>query len=159
MNMIVLVASGAGFIGVNLARHFVAEGQSVRSPADLCTGLAANLADSLVEVMFGSGTNRSQISTALSSVGAVVRLLGSGSVLHSIENPIATNHVNSTGRANGQGTTRAKRAHAILSSTSSVDGANTARLKGEEMWAQPLSPYEARGMTAESCVLSWREVC
>ena len=88
----------------------------------------------------------------------MVHLAARGSVPRSIAEPRQTHDVNATGTLNVLEAVREQGAQMIFSSSSSVYGSNRALPKREDMWTQPLSPYGASKMAAESLVMSYREV-
>ena len=156
--MTVLVTGGAGFIGGNLVRTLALRGDEVRVIDDFSTGLAANLADLRVDVIPGSVTDGDAVRAAMEGVTSVVHLAARGSVSRSVADPVGSHSTNDTGTLNVLEAARAVGAHVVFSSSSSVYGANGALPKREEMWAQPMSPYGASKLAAESFVMAYREV-
>lgn len=155
--MVTLVTGGAGFIGANLVHRLVGDGHTVRVLDDLSTGLESNIQGLPVDFLVGSVEDPQAVADAMAGVDAVVHLAARGSVPRSIHDPIATHSVNVTGTMNVLAAARSEGAYLIFSSSSSVYGANTALPKREEMWTQPLSPYGASKMAAESYVMAFRE--
>ncbi len=156
--MTILVTGGAGFIGSNLVRALAARGETVRVLDDFSTGLATNLSTLDVEVLTGSITDPVMIDDAASGVAAIVHLAARGSVPRSIADPVKTMSVNDAGTLAVLEAARRAGAHVIFSSSSSVYGVNTALPKREEMWTQPMSPYGASKLAAESYLLAYRDV-
>lgn len=156
--MTVLVTGGAGFIGSNLVRALVSAGESVRVLDDLSTGLVSNLDGLGIEFVEGSFTDPVAITSCMRDVVSVVHLGARGSVPRSIADPVATHTANATGTLMVLEAARTTGAHVIFSSSSSVYGVNAALPKREEMWTQPMSPYAASKLAAESYVMSYRAV-
>jgi len=156
--VLVLVTGGAGFIGSNLVHQLVQAGVNVRILDDFSTGLESNIEGLDVDVSVGCLTDADFVTAAVRGVTNVVHLAARGSVPRSIAEPRQTFDVNATGTLNVLEAARAQGAQVIFSSSSSVYGSNTALPKSEDMWTQPLSPYGASKLAAESLVMSYREV-
>lgn len=156
--MSVLVTGGAGFIGANLVRALLAEGTPVRVLDDFSTGLAGNLDGLPVEVIDGSIEDPDLVLRACDGVTAVAHLAARGSVPRSVREPLATHAVNDTGTVNVLLGAREAGAQVLFASSSSVYGVNAELPKREEMWTQPMSPYGASKLAAESYAMSFRQV-
>lgn len=156
--MTVLVTGGAGFIGSNLVRALSARGDEVRVLDDLSTGLVSNLAGIDVAAAEGSITDPAAVQMAMDGVTSVVHLAARGSVPRSVADPIGNHSANDTGTLNVLEAARAVGAHVVFSSSSSVYGVNTELPKREEMWTQPMSPYGASKLAAESYLMAYRDV-
>lgn len=154
--MKVLVTGGAGFIGANLVRRLLAEGHEPRVLDDFSTGLESNLAGLEVPINRGSLADPATVSAAVADVDAVIHLGARGSVPRSIEFPVPTHEVNATGTLNVLEAARASGAHVIMSSSSSVYGANPMLPKIERTWTQPLSPYAASKLAGEGYMLGYQ---
>jgi len=152
--MKVVVTGGAGFVGSNLSRSLISRGHEVIVIDDLSTGLLDNVSDG-VQFIESSILDKDLIGKAISGSDVVVHLAARGSVPRSINNPVATHEVNSTGTLNVLECARAANAHFIFSSSSSVYGANTALPKTEEMVLKPLTPYAASKMAGEALSLAY----
>jgi UDP-glucose 4-epimerase len=154
----ILVTGGAGFIGSTLAHSLSARGDSVRVIDDLSTGLAPNLDGTSAELVVGSFTDPEVLDSCLADVTSIVHLGARGSVPRSVADPVGTHLANATGTLTVLEAARRIGAHVVFSSSSSVYGANSALPKREEMWGQPLSPYGASKLAAESYCLAYRQV-
>ena len=152
----VLVTGGAGFIGTNLVRRLVQMGHEPRVLDDLSTGLPDNLDGLDVEVREVSLVDADAVSDAAVGMDAIVHLAARGSVPRSIADPLATHLVNATGTLHVLEAARQRDVPVILSSSSSVYGANTDLPKSEDMWTRPLSPYAASKLAAESYALAYQ---
>ena len=154
--MRVLVTGGAGFIGSNLVRRLITRGHTPVVLDDFSTGLASNLSGlEGIQVHQGCLTDMATVLAAAGGVEAIIHLGARGSVPRSIQEPMAAHAVNATGTLNILEAARSSGAHVIFSSSSSIFGANTSSPKFERSWAQPLSPYGASKLAAESYVLSY----
>lgn len=153
--MLILVTGGAGFIGSNLTRRLVRQGHTVRVLDDYSLGSGTGLPSTGVEIFRGSILNRDTVRDAVAGVDAVFHLAARGSVPRSVEDPNSAYCVNSSGTLELLEAVRATRVPLTFSSSSSVYGANTDLPKHERMWTQPLSPYAASKLSAESLVISY----
>ena len=154
--MRVLVTGGAGFIGTNLVRRLVGEGHVPVVFDDFSTGLESNLAGLDVEMVRGNLADAEAVARAADSVDAIVHLGARGSVPRSIEHPVATHEVNATGTLNVLEAARHEGKHVVMSSSSSVYGANPLLPKIERTWTQPLSPYAASKLAGEGYMLGYQ---
>ncbi len=156
--MKVLVTGGAGFIGANLCRSLVAEDAitGVVALDDLSTGRKENLAGvSDVELVEGSILDVTLLDALFGDVDAVVHLAARPSVPRSLADPMATHAVNVDGTMEVLEAARRHGApHLLVASSSSVYGANRALPKREDMATQPVSPYAASKLAAESASLA-----
>jgi UDP-glucose 4-epimerase len=154
--MKVLVTGGAGFIGTNLVRRLLAEGHEPVVFDDFSTGLESNLVGLDVRVDRGSLADPDAVMAAVAGVDAVVHLGARGSVPRSIDFPVPTHEVNATGTLNVLEAARTHGAHVVMSSSSSVYGANPLLPKVERTWTQPLSPYAASKLAGEGYMLGYQ---
>jgi len=150
------VTGGAGFIGTNLVRRLLAEGHEPRVLDDFSTGLESNLAGLDVRIDRASLADPDAVRGAVAGADAVVHLGARGSVPRSVEFPVPTHEVNATGTLNVLEAARAEGAHVIMSSSSSVYGANPMLPKIERTWTQPLSPYAASKLAGEGYMLGYQ---
>ena len=154
--MKVLVTGGAGFIGSNLVRRLLSNGHEAVAFDDFSTGLESNLAGLDVETVRGSLVDAEAVATASAGIDAIVHLGARGSVPRSIEFPVATHEANATGTLNVLEAARPQGAHVVMSSSSSVYGANPLLPKIERTWTQPLSPYAASKLAGEGYMLGYQ---
>ena len=160
--MRVLVTGGAGFIGANLCRALArAEGfDRVVALDDLSSGRAGNLRDvDAVELVEGSILDHAVLDELVAGADAVVHLAARPSVPRSMADPVATHVVNTDGTVSVLEAVRrcpgSERPQLIVASSSSVYGANPGLPKREDMVPQPMSPYAASKLAAESYALSY----
>jgi UDP-glucose 4-epimerase len=152
----VLVTGGAGFIGTNLVRRLLSEGHDPVVFDDFSTGLESNLAGLDVRVIAGDLVDPLSVQQAAEGADAIVHLGARGSVPRSVEHPVATHEVNATGTLNVLEAARRHGAHVVMSSSSSVYGANPMLPKVERTWTQPLSPYAASKLAGEGYMLGYQ---
>ncbi len=95
--MAVLVTGGAGFIGSNLVRRLLGDGQEVIVLDDLSTGHLRNIVDLDIEYIDSSILDTAVVKATVARVNSVVHLAALGSVPRSIANPIATHQANIDG--------------------------------------------------------------
>ncbi len=154
--MKVLVTGGAGFIGTNVVRRLLSEGHDPVIFDDFSTGLESNLAGLDVRVIVGDLVDPISVQQAVEGADAIVHLGARGSVPRSVEHPVATHEVNATGTLNVLEAARRQGAHVVMSSSSSVYGANPMLPKVERTWTQPLSPYAASKLAGEGYMLGYQ---
>ena len=130
----------------------------MRAFDDLSSGLVSNLDGSEVSLIEGSIANLDQVMAAAEGVDAIVHLAARGSVPRSVEDPVATHVVNASGTLHVLEAARHEGSQLVFSSSSSVYGVNTQLPKREEMWTQPMSPYGASKLAAESYVMAYGAV-
>ena len=151
----IVVTGGAGFIGSNLVRSLISDGHQITVIDDLSTGMASNIEGLPLDFREISITDADKMKLALSDGQIVVHLAARGSVPRSVKDPVATHSVNTLGTLNILEICREFKQHLIFSSSSSVYGANMALPKDEQMWLQPMSPYAASKLGAESFVSAY----
>ena len=102
----VLVTGGAGFIGSHLVERLLGEGNAVRVLDNFSTGRLENLeqvkeavgaAASRLEVQEGDLRETADVARAVTGIDVVFHLAALGSVERSVEDPLTTNDVNTTG--------------------------------------------------------------
>src|SRR5713226_7265241 len=99
MGELCLVTGGAGFIGSHLVEALTSRGKAVRVLDNFSTGLRANLAHMrpAPEICEGDLADEAVIARALAGVGVVFHLGALASVQRSVEDPLTTHRVCSTG--------------------------------------------------------------
>ncbi|MDE3743509.1 SDR family oxidoreductase [Maribacter polysaccharolyticus] len=142
----VLVTGGSGFIGSNLCKALLKNGNKVRCLDNLSTGKIENLKSPLenpnFEFLKGDIRNLATCKKACEGIDYVLHEAALGSVPRSINDPITTNEVNVSGFLNmlvAARDTKVKRF--IYAASSSTYGDSTALPKMEEIIGKPLSPY------------------
>lgn len=147
-----LVTGGAGFIGSNLVETLLKDGKSVRVLDNLSTGKEENIREFLGSIEFIKGDIRDKATAekAVKGVDYVIHLAALGSVPRSIEDPMTTHDVNTTGTLNML--IAAKDAgvkRIVCASSSSVYGNTPVLPKVEDMALTPLSPYAVSKLMVE----------
>jgi UDP-glucose 4-epimerase len=93
----VLVTGGAGFVGATLVRHLVQDGHRVRVLDNYSTGDPAHLAGVDAEQVEGDIRDAATVDAALAGMDSVIHLAAAGSVIKSIEDPVANFEANVLG--------------------------------------------------------------
>jgi UDP-glucose 4-epimerase len=146
----VLVTGGAGFVGATLVRHLVQDGHRVRVLDNYSTGTAAHLTGVDAERVEGDIRDAATVDAALAGMDSVIHLAAAGSVIKSIEDPVANFDANVLGtfrvldaarRAGVERTVQASTGGALIGdATPPVD---------ENSLAKPISPYGASKLAGE----------
>jgi nucleoside-diphosphate-sugar epimerase len=157
----VLVTGGAGFIGSNLVRRLLDQGDRVRVLDDFSTGNRENLEgiQGNLEVVDADIRDRSACLSACKGMDAVSHQAAVGSVPRSIEDPVTTHDVNVTGTLNMLLAARdcgVKRL--VFASSSSVYGDSSAGVKTETLPPRPQSPYATSKLAAEAYTIVFAKV-
>ena len=152
MASLYLVTGGAGFIGSNLVRHLLAQGERVRVLDNFSTGRRENLQGLTgpIECVEGDLRAEADVRQAVAGVRYVLHLGALGSVGRAVQDPLTTHEVNMTGTlrlllaAREAGVERL-----VFSSSSSVYGNTPVLPKQEDMIPTPLSPYALSKLAGE----------
>ena len=146
----VLVTGGAGFVGATLVRHLVQDGHRVRVLDNYSTGDPAHLTGVDAEQVEGDIRDAATIDAALAGMDSVIHLAAAGSVIKSIEDPVANFEANVLGtfrvldsarRAGVERTVQASTGGALIgNATPPVD---------EYSLPKPISPYGASKLAGE----------
>ncbi|MGH3922762.1 MAG: NAD-dependent epimerase/dehydratase family protein [Egibacteraceae bacterium] len=154
-----VVTGGAGFIGANLVRRLLQEPEieSIVVVDDLSSGSRENLAGlDRTQLLEGTILDAELLDQAFAGADAVVHLAARPSVSRSIEDPVASHEANVTGTLRVlEALRRAGGLYTVVASSSSVYGSNPTLPKHEGLVAQPVSPYAASKLAAESYALSY----
>jgi len=154
--MNILITGGAGFIGSNLAEHFLdhPKVQTVRVLDDLSNGYIENV-DRLrhragYEFIRGDIRDYETCIEAMKDMDRVSHQAALGSVPRSIQNPMATNAVNVGGTVNILHAAHASGIdRVVLAFSSSTYGDSEELPKVEARIGAPLSPYAVSKVAAE----------
>ena len=154
----VLITGGAGFIGSNLGRYTLEQGDvSVRVFDDLSTGSLKNLDGLDVEFVEATLLDYDALVEAAQGVDSIVHLAAIPSVPRSIANPRASHDANTTGTLNVLEAAReAGVGHVVVASSSSVYGSNPKLPKSEYDWTRPMSPYAVNKQATEGYALAYQ---
>ncbi len=154
-----LVTGGSGFIGSNIARFLLNQGDEVRILDNLATGRKENLAEISDRIEYVDGDIRDfwTVTEAVKGVDYVLHQAALASVPRSVENPQTSNAVNIDGTLNMlEACKRAGVKKFVMASSSSVYGESEELPKHEGLPTSPLSPYAVNKLTDEHyCKVYW----
>lgn len=156
-----LVTGGGGFIGSHLVRALVRRGTPVRILDNETTGGPWRVADVLddVEWIHGDVRDSGAVHRACSGVEVVLHHAAVASVPRSIAEPELTYTTNVTGTLNvlqaahNRGVRRV-----VVASSAAVYGNLAITPKTETLPTQPVSPYGAHKLAAESYCRVWQQL-
>ena len=156
-----LVTGGAGFIGSNLVRFLLAQGQQVVVVDNYATGKRENLAEvaGRIEMIEGDVRHRPTMDRAIAGVKAIFHEAALGSVPRSVEDPALSHDVNVNGTVNVLEAARAagiKRV--VFAASSSAYGDQAESPKHERMVPSPISPYAAGKLACEAYLQAYAAV-
>lgn len=142
----ILVTGGAGFIGSNICKALLKNGNKVKVLDNLATGKRTNINPIIdhdnFEFIEGDIRDLETCETACKGVDYVLHQAALGSVPRSIGDPITSNAVNVSGFLNMLIAARdAKVKRFIYAASSSTYGDSEALPKVEDKIGKPLSPY------------------
>lgn len=147
-----LITGGAGFIGSNITKRLVEEGESVRIIDNFSTGKRENIKDisEKIEIIDGDMRDIDAVSKAVRDMDFIVHEASLPSVPRSVKDPLTSNSVNVTGTLNLLNAAReAKVKRFVYASSSSVYGDTPLLPKREDMTPNPQSPYAVTKLTGE----------
>lgn len=147
-----VITGGAGFIGANLARLLVGEGDQVVVVDDFSTGYRENLEGLDIDLRAGSILDTDLLDEAMAGADAVVHLAAVPSVPRSVADPVTSHAANATGTLLVLDAARRSGhpPHVTVASSSSVYGANPELPKHEDLRCVPMSPYAVSKLATES---------
>jgi UDP-glucose 4-epimerase len=155
----VLVTGGAGFIGSNLVRALLAEGEEVRVLDNFSTGSRANLEGLPVEIVEGELRSYERVHNAVRGVEVVFHLGALGSVPRSVQDPLTSSAVNVEGTLNVLLAARDEGIRRVVfSSSTSVYGSSRELPTREDAPPDPISPYGVAKLAAERYCISFSRV-
>jgi nucleoside-diphosphate-sugar epimerase len=156
---VVLVTGGAGFIGSNLVRALLAQGEEVRVLDNFSTGSRANLAGLGVEIVEGELRSYERVHNAVRGVEVVFHLGALGSVPRSVQDPLTSSAVNVEGTLNVLLAARDEGVRRVVfSSSTSVYGSSSAMPTREDSPPDPISPYGVAKLAAERYCVAFSRV-
>jgi nucleoside-diphosphate-sugar epimerase len=159
--MKVLVTGGGGFIGSNLVRALIANGDTVRVLDNFSTGNRRNLEGLAAEVEVVEGDLRSyeRVHTAVRGVEVVYHQGALGSVPRSVQDPLTSTAVNVEGTLNVLLAARDEGVRRVVfASSSSVYGDGGTFPRTETQAPNPISPYAVAKLAAERFCVSFFRV-
>ena len=157
-----LVTGGAGFIGSNIVKRILEQGDFVRVLDNFFSGKKENIKEFFnnpnFELMEGDITDLDIAKKAVRGIDFVLHEAAVPSVPRSIEDPIRSNNANITGTLNMLVAARdggVKRF--VYASSSSVYGDNPELPKREDFPVRPISPYALTKYAGERyCQIFWQ---
>lgn len=151
--MRVLITGGAGFIGSHLVRACVEAGNQVQVLDDFSSGHQRNLDGidpDLLDVSVGSVVDLETIRKVAAGCDVIYHLAAQPSVPKTIEEPIESHQINSTGTLNVlEVARREKVSRVVFASSCAVYGDAESGPKREGMAPDPRSPYALQKLTGE----------
>jgi UDP-glucose 4-epimerase len=148
--MRVLVTGGAGFVGATLVRRLVAGGHRVRVIDNLSTGDAAHLAGVDAELVKGDIRDADALDDAIRGTTAVIHLAAAGSVIGSVQDPVANFEANVLGTFRVlDAARRGGVASVVLASTGGALIGDATPPVSERSLPKPISPYGASKLAGE----------
>jgi UDP-glucose 4-epimerase len=146
----VLVTGGAGFVGATLVRQLAGAGHSVRAFDNYSTGDPAHLDGVEAELVEGDIRDTGALAEALDGLNAVIHLAAAGSVIKSIEDPIANFEANVLGTFRVLNAARlAGIERVVLASTGGALIGDATPPVDENSLPKPISPYGASKLAGE----------
>lgn len=158
---LVLVTGGAGFIGSNLVRALLRNGDRVRVLDNFSTGSRENLAPLLddVEVVEGDLRSYERVHAAVRGTEVVFHQGALPSVPRSVQDPLTTTAVNIEGTLNVLLAARDENVGRVVNASSSSVYGNTGVLpRTEDQSPDPISPYAVAKLAAERFCTSFSRV-
>lgn len=149
------MTGGAGFIGSNLVRRLLADGDSVAVIDDLSTGFIENLDGLDIDFEHASILDQNALMSVAQDADAIVHLAALGSVPRSVANPVASHAANATGTLMVCEVARQVGAYLTAASSSSVYGSVPDLPRVESLATRPMSPYAASKLATEAYVLAY----
>ncbi len=156
-----LVTGGAGFIGSHIVDELLAQGHRVRVIDNFATGRRENIAHVAgdIDLIEGDIQSYERVHNAAKGADYVIHLAALPSVPRSVQDPLTTHQVNTTGTLNVLLAARDEGAkRVVIASSSSVYGANPGLPKREDMLLLPISPYGVSKLAAERYCMAFSEV-
>jgi len=154
-----LVTGGAGFIGSNLVRGLLAQGDDVRVLDNFSTGNRTNLEGLDVEIVEGELRSYERVHNAVRRTDVVYHLGALGSVPRSVQDPLTSSAVNVEGTLNVLLAARDESVRRVVfSSSTSVYGSSRTLPTREDTPPDPISPYGVAKLAAERYCISFSRV-
>ncbi len=155
----VLVTGGSGFIGSNLVRGLLEQGDEVRVLDNFSTGNRANIEGLDVEIVEGELRSYERVHNAVRGSEVVYHLGALGSVPRSVQDPLTSSAVNVEGTLNVLLAARDEGVRRVVfSSSASVYGSSRQMPTPEDSPPDPVSPYGVAKLAAERYCVSFSRV-
>jgi UDP-glucose 4-epimerase len=137
-------------VGATLVRRLAGSGYRVRVLDNLTTGDAAHLDGVDAELVKGDIRDVSALDDALGGMGAIIHLAAAGSVIGSVQDPVANFEVNVVGTFRVlDAARRAGIERVVLASTGGALIGDAAPPVSERSLPKPISPYGASKLAGE----------
>lgn len=159
-NKNVLITGGAGFIGSNLIKHLITEGNSVTVLDNYMSGYKSNLDPyPMVRIIEGDVRDRSAVEKAMQSAEVVFHLAASVGNKRSIDNPVTDAEINAIGTLNILEAARKEGVRKIVvSSSAGIFGELKTMPIREDHPIEPDSPYGCSKLYEEKICLSYAKL-
>lgn len=147
-----VVTGGGGFIGSNIVRRLVEDGEEVRVIDDFSTGRRSNLEgmEDGIQLFEGDLCDQARLDEAFAGADYVLHQGAVPSVQRSVEDPVTSDRVNVGGTLKVlDAARRASVKRVVYASSSSVYGDKPTLPKQEDMPPEPMSPYAASKLAGE----------
>jgi len=157
-----LVTGGAGFIGSNIVKRILEQGDFARVVDNFSTGRKENIKEFLdnpnFELIEGDLSNLDVAKKSVEGIDFVLHQAAIPSVQRSVEDPIRSNNANINGTLNMLVASRdAKIKRFVYAASSSAYGENLQLPKKEDQPALPISPYALTKYAGERyCQIFWK---
>lgn len=157
-----LVTGGAGFIGSNIVRKILEQGNFVRVVDNFSTGRKGNIKEFLgnlnFELMEGDLADLEVAKKSVKDMDFVLHQAAIPSVQRSVEDPLRSNNANINGTLNILLASRDEKIKRFVYAASSSAYGDSSRLpKKEDMPAMPISPYALTKYVGERyCQIFWK---
>ncbi|HEY7430070.1 MAG TPA: NAD-dependent epimerase/dehydratase family protein [Streptosporangiaceae bacterium] len=146
----VLVTGGAGFVGATLVRRLAGSGYAVRVFDNYSTGDPGHLAGVEAELVEGDIRDVNALDDALAGMDAVIHLAAAGSVVASVQDPLANFDVNVVGTFRVlDAARRAGVERTVQASTGGALIGDATPPVSELSLPKPISPYGASKLAGE----------
>jgi nucleoside-diphosphate-sugar epimerase len=156
-----VVTGGGGFIGSNLVRALLEQGEKVRVVDNFATGRRENLAGIEEQIVLHEADLRDlpALMEALQGADYVLHQGALPSVPRSVKDPVLSTEINVNGTLNLLLAARdCEVRRVVMASSSSVYGANPELPKHEGMRPLPISPYAASKLANEAFCAAFTHV-
>jgi len=148
-----LVTGGAGFIGSHIVERLLKDGKQVRVIDNFVTGKRENLNGHIakLELVEGDILDLELVRKAVEGIEVIFHQAALRSVPLSVDNPLATNEVNTQGTLNILLAARDSGVKRVVyASSSSVYGDSPRLPKTEDQATAPISPYAVSKLAGEN---------
>jgi UDP-glucose 4-epimerase len=159
-NKNILVTGGAGFIGSNLVKYLIEEGNSITVLDNFMSGYRSNLKPfPSIQIIEGDVRDKNAVETAMKGAEIVFHLAASVGNKRSIDNPIMDAEINVLGTLQMLEAARKEGVHKIVTSSSAgIFGELKTIPIREDHPIEPDSPYGCTKLCEEKLCLSYSKL-